>query len=368
LAFSNNYLVFNTFAHYEVGSVYNGLLQYIANSLFNGTRFKTKVISTYNKAVQTYIQNDKFTQYYPVLCVDPSFPIGPAEMENQQLQRYPTAANMVSSIYEPIFANDDIRIFPGFYRFVSSITVIMWFDSVFEHFDAQLRVTNAFRGIGRVYRPYTVNTYSPMPYKILTEQSDYVIPIDTIAPVQILETIGKEYHLLPIILQPYFKLTNIGDGSEKYGRNDIPEIRLTFDLEVECDILTFYKLETDWKINKIILTPIAEPVGIISTGSNNDMYPPDSGKANPDAKPFEENINDIILQQDSVTNKSGKSLFIPLYKNKPVDISDKIAQGFKSVRVIADGLELIAGYTVNGNVYTLTSYDKGYLLLFNDVS
>jgi hypothetical protein len=59
------YYVFNEYSSQLIASLHNGLLHYITDVLFSSARFKTSVVSTYNKAIQLFNQGDKLVAYFP---------------------------------------------------------------------------------------------------------------------------------------------------------------------------------------------------------------------------------------------------------------------------------------------------------------
>ncbi len=342
------YYLFNTYSHQLIGSIYNGLLQYISNTLFAGQRFKTTVISTYQKAVQDLNQNNtNYTAYYPVLIIDPSFPIGPSEESNKNLQRFPVGGGLSGLIYDTILQSDTAFITPGYTRIKTSISVIMVLDSIMEHLDCQMRMIQAFNGIGKDVRPFSITAMNPVPIEVITQSGNFSIDWSTIAPPSILDVTGQQYNMLPVFIQPYFRLENIGDGSEKYGGTSDPtNIRVTFDLTVEADILSFFIIESNYNISQVTCTLIPQNIFLISNTSQASF-----GQGN-------------VTNINNGTIEIVEPIFLLLTQNVPVDVTSYVNQGFNVFSVVINGQATTTGYTVVGNVYTLTICDQAYLLIY----
>ncbi|MEM3827987.1 MAG: hypothetical protein QXP36_02055 [Conexivisphaerales archaeon] len=270
---SNKYYIFNELANQQISSMYNGLLNYITNVMYSGQRFKTKVVSPYNKAVQLLTQqNTNLTQeqnlvpYYPAICVDPTFPIALAEPEGTQFFRYQLASQWNVFLYNAIYENDSIRVFPGYNRIISNVTVIAWLDSFFEYTDVQLRFIQTFNGINRPIRLFTLTAQNPLPVSLTTfNQDNVVLDWTQFSELQIYDPQGRQIPTIPVVIQPYMKIKDIGDGSEKYGSENIAQFRISFDIEIEYDILIAFIVETNYKITSISLSILPYPISQLST-------------------------------------------------------------------------------------------------------
>lgn len=250
--------VFNDFVHQIVGNTYRLFLKYMADTVYGN--FKTKAMATYNKAVYALL-NDKVSRNtkLPAISLDPTFPLTFEEKTGNQLWRTPIESSLSKYLFDPIYQDDSVRITPGFTRYVSQVNVYMWFDSIYQMIDAQLRFLQVFHGIERFSKPYGMDVLCPLPDKIYTAKKDdgsgNVVDINwNHATPVLLDTIDKEIPMFKMYMSPLVKLTSISsiETRDKDSGEDIATCAMEYGFTMEFEVPTFFILETDWQIQKLV--------------------------------------------------------------------------------------------------------------------
>jgi len=259
------YYVFNEYSSQLIASLHNGLLHYITDVLFSSARFKTSVVSTYNKAIQLFNQGDKLVPYFPAICVDPTFPLIPTTPESSKFQTYPIGAGLNMYVYDYIYQDPNVRIAPGMIRIEFNDNIIIWVDSLYEYYDMQMRFLQIFNGLNRDVRLFTLTAYCPLPSRLVNfNQETYTINWQNFATLQMFDPQGVQIPTMPVTIQPYMRLTDVGDGSEKYGAESIPQFRMQLDVKMEADILSSFIIETNYHVTSAPFISIPYPVSFIN--------------------------------------------------------------------------------------------------------
>jgi hypothetical protein len=259
------YYIFNEYSSQLIASLHNGLLHYITDVLFSSARFKTSIVSTYNKAIQLLNQGDKLVAYFPAICVDPTFPLIPTTPESSKFQTYPIGAGLNTYLYDYIYQDENIRIAPGMIRIEFNDNIIIWVDSLYEYYDIQMRFLQIFNGLNRDVRLFTLTAYCPLPSKLVNfNQETYTINWQKFATLQMFDPQGVQIPTMPVTIQPYMKLTDVGDGSEKYGAESIPQFRMQLDVKMEADILSSFVVETNYHVTSIPFVSIPYPISFLN--------------------------------------------------------------------------------------------------------
>jgi hypothetical protein len=69
------------------------------------------------------------------------------------------------------------------------------------------------------------------------------------------------------------KLTDVGDGSEKYGAESIPQFRMQLDVKMEADILSSFIIETNYHVTSMPFVSIPYPISFINPNTEVQLPP-----------------------------------------------------------------------------------------------
>ena len=248
------------FVSNNLGAFYQSVLRFFTDSFY--PRFKVGIITTYDNAIQElkqYYENKGQETYgipVPSVTLDPAGDLEPDDKTNY-LWRYPQLTGGQGSLmYEPIYADEYVKITPVYNRFIGTFNVIMFCSSWYEAEDLKIKAIEFFGNKNRVCRPQFVRTYLHVPEDIvLYKYKNDVMGIDqdldwsqTMLKYQLFKHIGKNEFLYPMTLNPWIKMTSISNNSGKYGSADnIPEFRVEISFEFEIDFPVFLVLDIDYK-------------------------------------------------------------------------------------------------------------------------
>ncbi len=261
----------NNVTHYEFihnvfGNFYHDTLSWISTELY--PRFEYTIVSTYDKAVEYIVKQQELGQEadqpnLPALILNPTgdFNIADANTGAQQPWRFPNLSpGFINKIFQPLYQDENVLINVGFSRVKGEIELIMLLDSFYEYCDVRMLFLNFFAGLGRQVTPSIFNSFIILPNEIknylysndVTGET-YILDWDNNgAEDRLIKTTNKTEKVFPLILMPEFKLTNLSDGSEKYGGTDkLDSWKLTATLEFECEFPTFLVLRTDYLVENI---------------------------------------------------------------------------------------------------------------------
>jgi len=246
---------FNDFVHQVIGNVYRMFLEYITTEVT--PRFKTKTIATYHKAIEVLRKETPEVppeSRLPAICVDPTLPLE-IEEKSKQLWRVPVATIFSRRLFDPIYQDENIRITPGFVRYTSPVIVYMWFDSIYEMIDTEVRFLQVFHGTERWSKPFGMEVLCPLPDRVYTYDNPDGLVINWPEKYfpKLLETIDHEIPMFPMYLCPMVRLNSFSDIGErdKDSGDDIGTCRLQADFTFEFEVPTFYLVESYWQIRNL---------------------------------------------------------------------------------------------------------------------
>ncbi len=250
-------------------------------------RFEYTVIGTYEKSVEYINKQCQFGRetdkpMFPALILNPSGEFNTAETNagGKQLWRYPNLApNFSKRLFDAIYKDQHIQMFPGFLRIKGDIELILLLNSFYEYCDMRILFINIFGGMDRVIYPKFFSSFIILPesfinYEYTNEYTNENYKIDwstAAASEKLVKTTARNELVLPLNVKPQYTLTSIADASNKYGgTDDRPEWKLSATITYELEIPNYLVIESDFLAQGINLN--------INYGSvysvNNDYQPP----------------------------------------------------------------------------------------------
>jgi hypothetical protein len=251
------------FIHGVFGNFYKDVLDYF---VYLYPRFDYTVVSTYSKAVEYLNKKNKLGREndkpnLPALILNPSGEFEPADISGKQLHRYPNLAPGINkNLYEPIYQDKQMIIYPGFSRIKGEIEIVTLFDSFYEYADYKTFMIQIFGGLDRPIWPSFFNSYIIIPdelvnYKYHNEYEGITYNIDwesAGAYEKLIRSTNKTELVVPLVVKPIIKMTGMSDGSNRYGAtDDLADWRLVLSLEFEVEMPTFMNLESDYLLENI---------------------------------------------------------------------------------------------------------------------
>lgn len=248
-----------SFIHNIFASFYEDVLEYFAGYL--QPRFEHTVVSTYDKAVEYLTKRDQYDREVdqpnlPALILNPSGDFEISENGGMQFWRFPNLAPaMIKRLFYPVYQDSNMIVTVGFSRFKGTMEVISLLNSIYEYMDVKVLFTQIFGGLNRPIFPRYFDSVIIIPdelynYRYRNEYTgaDYKIDWDGAgANIQLIKTTNREEHVIPVHIKPWFKLTGMSDGSEKYGGSDkLASWRLVSNIEYEVEVPTYIVLESDY--------------------------------------------------------------------------------------------------------------------------
>ena len=234
--------IYNKYTFDLLGNIYQGFLQYLSTQVY--PEFKSSVIETYYKAVEMWTQN-QITSLppRPSLHVDPSSPIA-IDTAGMQLWRLPIAGVLQNYLYNSMYTGKNYKIKPFFVRYRTQINAVMWFQSIYQHLDMQIRLLQVFNGANRWCKPYAVHFYSPLP-KIVLEKGE-VLDWGEVAVPMIYSVTGKPVYAYPIYVCPMLQLVSLTDETTR-DEMSLPGNKLGALFEIQMEIPVAFNLESIYK-------------------------------------------------------------------------------------------------------------------------
>jgi len=274
------------FIHNVFSNFYKDLLDYFSDYLY--PRFEYRVVGTYDKAVE-YIQ--KTCQYdretdrplLPALILNPSGEFAPADGNAGGLQywRFPNLApSMNKRLFEPIYRDQHLIIYPGFARIKGEVELIMLLNSFYEYCDMRMYIINMFGGLNRIIYPRFFSSFIILPesftnykYENVYTGESYQVDWNTAdASSKLVRSTARNELVLPLNVKPQISLINLSDASNKYGGTDnIAEWKLNATVNYEIEIPNYLVAESDYLAQGIILEFRYDSV----YSAYNDYQPPD---------------------------------------------------------------------------------------------
>lgn len=263
----NKYLY--RFIHNVYASFFADMLDYFTEHLY--PRFQYAVMGTYDKAVEYItkkIEQDGREVDMPnrtAIIMNPLGEFMPAEGNagGKQLWRYPNlAGGYTRRLFNPIYQDAHVRVFPGFMRMKGEVELIMLCDSFYEYCDLRMLMFNIFGGTERIIEPQFFNSFIILPpelvnYTYNNEYTGLTYKLDWAsagAENILVETTAKDEIAVPVRIKPQLTLNSISDASNRYGGTDsLADWRLSATINYEAELPSWLILESDWLAENINL-------------------------------------------------------------------------------------------------------------------
>ncbi len=255
------------FIHNAIGDFFHATLDYFGPYLYE--RFKYKVVGTYDKAVEFLSKKEQYDRetdmpMLPALILDPNGELGTADAiaGGKQLWRYPNLAGNFGATYlfDPIYQDADVMVNVGFTRVKGTFTLLMLTNSFYEYCDLRLFMIQQMGDLERYIYPIWFNTFIILPERFVnyeytnpvTGEHHYLNWESAGAYSELVRTTNKNEYVVPAEIRPIYKMTNMSDGSTRYGGTDkLADWRLSIDIEFEVEIPSFLILNTDYLIDSV---------------------------------------------------------------------------------------------------------------------
>lgn len=272
------------FIHNVFGNFYKDVLDWIKIIY---PRFEYSVIGTYDKSVEYLNKRNQYERetdkpMLPALILNPSGEFSPADGNagGKQFWRYPNLSpTFAKRLFDPIYSDENILIYPGFLRIKGEIELIMLLNSFYEYCDLRLLFINYFGGLERIIYPQYFSSFIVLPesfvnYEYYNEYTNerYMIDWDSAgATNKLVKTTAQNELVLPLNIKPQFSLQNLSDASNRYGGADnIAEWKLQASLNYEIEIPNYIVMESDYLATRMDLEIRYESI----FAQNNDYQPP----------------------------------------------------------------------------------------------
>lgn len=256
-AYTNNTI----FVHQCFMSLFSGMLSWIGDVLY--PRFKYKVITTYDKAVEVFNKKkqnvDGLTQapFLPALTLDPVLDFSNEERGGRFMWMFNNLDPTATSMWNRIKLTDQgVCITPMFTRYQGTIEVTGWFTSMYDLMDYRTTLIQYCNGYQRWIRPKMFWTHLILPKDIFEHEGpEGKLDWSGINPEIItLSTTNTKEYALPFQLDAIWRLDSFGDATNKMGADQIAEYKCTSTFTWECNIPTFIRVENyKYPIEKINL-------------------------------------------------------------------------------------------------------------------
>lgn len=257
--------------HYEYinnvfSSFYKSVLDYFATYL--QPRFEYQVVSTYDKAVEYLSKNDQYGREIdqpnlPALILNPTGDFGISDNGGMQFWRFPNLAPaLIKRLFYPIYQDSNVLVTVGFSRIKGEMEIITLLNSIYEYIDTKMLFLQILGGYNRLIYPQWFSSYIIIPDSLLnyTYQNEYTgerykLNWESAGATEVLvKSTNKNEIVCPVYIKPWFKLTSMSDGSNKYGGTDkLADWRLVSTIEYEVEIPSFIVLESDYLAENINL-------------------------------------------------------------------------------------------------------------------
>jgi hypothetical protein len=242
----HHYFINNT-----IGAIVRGFADYFGNTFFERTQ--DIVIATYDKGVEHFrnrknFAGEKMSPKYPFIVVDPQLDFEPDPQAGRFFWGYPQFMGTLAAqmITPPVYEDENVLIGPVLNRYKGRIDIIVWAGSVYQLIDYRMLAYQMFGGLDRPTYPTTINGYIVLPDEVISYNysnrytgSSYSLDWESNrAKVVLVKNINKNRMVYPFKIYPSLKLTDVGDGSEKYGGSgdELSNHRLNLSFEWECSI------------------------------------------------------------------------------------------------------------------------------------
>ena len=249
----------HTFIHNVFGNFAKETLNWLADTLY--PRFLWKIIGTYDKAVEYINKSNQFGRetdmsMKPGLILNPSGEMNLETLYGKMAARFPNIApGLTKYTFDPVYQDENVLVTVGFTRLKGDFELIAILPSFYEYFDLKILLLQMWRGVDRYIYPIWFNSFIIMPQELYNFEYDnpytgvhYKLDWTSHGVVdKLIKTIDKNEKILPCNIQPIYKLTGITDGSTRLGgATDLPDWKLSFTVEYEVEIPSFFVLETNY--------------------------------------------------------------------------------------------------------------------------
>lgn len=249
------------FIHNVYANFFKDSLDYFSMHMW--PRFEYRVVATYDKAVEYLTKKlaecrelDK--PLLPALILNPSgeFEWADAIAGGHQLWRFPNLApGMIKRIFDPVYQDAHTQVNVGFIRMQGDIELLMLLNSFYEFCDVRMMLMQVFGGFDRWIYPQFFTSFIILPDEILNYR--YTNPYTGLSYVldwkkagafeKLIKTTARDEWVLPVEIKPIYKMTAVGDNSERYGGTDrLADWRLTATIRYEIEIPSYFMLESDY--------------------------------------------------------------------------------------------------------------------------
>jgi len=248
-----------TYIHNVFGDFIKNTMDYFAVYLY--PRFEWKVVGTYDKAIEYLNKTDQYSTEVNMpnragLILNPSGDMDIDGPYGKMISRFPNLASRFTKYtFDPIYQDENLIVTVGFTRLKGEIELLALLPSFYEYFDFKILTLQMFRGIDRYIYPFWFDSFIIIPtelynYEYTNQYTGLHYKIDwdhNQVTDKLIETTNKDEKVYPCRVLPYFKLTGISDGSTRLGGlQNLPDWRITVNLEYEIEIPSFIVLESDY--------------------------------------------------------------------------------------------------------------------------
>ena len=245
---TNNFFINNSF-----GSFLKGVLNWVYDCC---PRMEYRVIGSYDKSVEFFNKKQQFgketnTNILPSVTLDPSYDFINEESAGKFPWQFETLSpGLAIKLFDKIEGLDDqnITIVPVYTRYKGTFDLVFWVESIYEYLDLRTFLIQTWGGTNRILKPGPFDSYISMPNSIYTYSDDDIVEIDwsgTPLHTKKIDSTGNTYYVLDAKIDPWLRLQDITDSSNKYGGDNIAEYKLSAAIEYEVNLPTFITMQTN---------------------------------------------------------------------------------------------------------------------------
>jgi hypothetical protein len=275
------------FIHNVFANFFKDTLDWLSDGIY--PRFEYRVVGTYDKAVEFIRKQCQYNRetdmpLLPALILNPTGDFLPADGNagGKQLWRYPNLApTLAKRLFDPIYRDEQVLMYPGFLRVKGEIELIMLCNSFYEYCDIRMLMINMFGGLDRIIYPKFFSSFIILPdsfvnYVYTNPYTGQTYQIDwssANASDRLVRSTARNELVLPLNIKPEITLTSLSDASNRYGGADnIAEWKLNATINYELEMPTYLVMESDYLAQGINLEIRYESV----YSMYNDYQPPDN--------------------------------------------------------------------------------------------
>lgn len=253
------------FIHNVFGSFYKSTLDYLT---YLYPRFNYTIIGTYDKAVAYLTKKENLEgreldkPNLPALILNPSGELDTADT-GKQFFRYPNISpSWAKRIWEPIYQDQNVVVTVGFSRVKGDIELLMLLNSFYEYCDLRMYLLNIFCGKDRIIFPQYFDSFIILPSEVYEYTynnshtgTTYRLDWESCGVTnQLIKSTNQNEWVFPVRIKPWYKLTNMGDASTRYGGIEkLADWRLSCTIEFEVEMPSFIILEENYFANKMVI-------------------------------------------------------------------------------------------------------------------